>query len=133
MTRNENDQDDGDDLAPARGIWTGTVFSAALLLALGGWLWGCAPANTQSGVDAAKVSLASAEKAGIYYITQPLCGRAHPKPRCSEAMKSAEIKLADQAAYDAVKGAEMTGDKASLDAANAAIARLDRLIPKPGV
>ncbi len=127
------DDEDGDDLSAARGIF-GWALCVVLCLLLVGWLVGCAPARShtqQAGIDAARVSLTAAETSALYYVRQPLCGSVHPKPQCSEAAISEEIKRAARYAKESIEAAQIADDAESLATANAAIAKLVASTPKP--
>jgi len=79
-----------------------------------------------TAVNATKVALTAAETAATIYVQLPLC----PQPTgrlCSDASVSAQIKTADQVAYDGVKS--MSDGKLSAADASALVARLVTLIP----
>jgi hypothetical protein len=133
MTYEPDDEGERDDLRPARGILTSITFAAALWIALGGLLAlsGCAStAGPSQGVYAAAVALTAADTAALQYVILPLCGPTHPKPLCSEANVSAQIKAAAQQAHDMIKVAELAGDTATLAQANAAVGHLVEITPK---
>lgn len=113
------------------GIALATATAALVMSGCSPQQGGPAAGTTQKGVLAAAVALTAADNVALQYVILPLCGPTHPKPLCSEAAISAQIKSAAQTAHDAVKGAEMAGDNASVAAANAAIAALVKITPKP--
>jgi hypothetical protein len=88
-----------------------------------------ATSGTQAGVYAAASDLIVADERALQYVTQPLCGPAHAPPACSAPPTSARIKVAAQAAHDAVRAAQAVQTQASLDAATAAIAALVAATP----
>ena len=49
--------------------------------------------NTEKGVYSAAVALTAADQVAIQYVVLPLCGPTHPKPLCSEAAVSAQIRF----------------------------------------
>jgi hypothetical protein len=111
----------------------GTITGGALLLALAALLLsGCASTGTtQTTVYSAANALTAADDVATKYVTLPLCGPTHPAPLCSDAAITAQIKSYAQKAHDAVKAAEAAGDSATLATANAAIAALVSVTPKP--
>lgn len=129
-----NDDDDNrDDLDPARGIWTGLCLSALLWIAFGALivgLLGCAAPRPNPDVEVVKISLTAAEIAAAPYIRRPLCGPAHLPPQCSDAATSDDIKRAAEYAKGMVRVAVIADDTESLAKANAAIDRLVAITPK---
>lgn len=104
------------------------ILSAFVLIAL---LGGCVAnkSPTVTSVYGAAIALTAADQVALQYVTLPLCGPAHPAPACSQPAITARIKASAQAAHDAVKAAEKSGDNASLAAANAAVAALVAITP----
>lgn len=123
---------------------TSAIFAVIVLAPMAWWLTGCADrggaTSTVNDVYAAAVALTAADNVALQYVTLPLCGPTHPKPVCSEAAVSTQIKSAAQKAHDAVKAAEAAeANKASIDAisaatnaARAAINELIKVTPKVG-
>ena len=113
---------------------TSAIFAIVALAPMAWWLTGCADkggaTSTVNDVYALAVALTAADNVAFQYVTLPLCGPTHPKPVCSEAAVSAQIKSAAQTAHDAVKAAE--ANTALIDAARAAINELIKVTPKVG-
>jgi hypothetical protein len=114
--------------------FTSTIFAILVLAPMAWWLTGCADkggaTSTVNDVYAVAVALTAADNVALQYVTLPLCGPTHPKPVCSEAAVSAQIKVKAQQAHDAVKAAE--ANTALIDAARAAINDLIKVTPKVG-
>ena len=91
-----------------------------------GLLAACSNTATTTTVAAAEVGLTAAEATALHYVALPPCVSGGP-PLCSTAAAIAKIKLADDAAYNAVKAAE--GGTGTAAAAAAAIAALTTVIP----
>lgn len=95
-------------------------------LLLAGLLALAACGQNPDAMNAAKMALTAAETAATVYVQLPLC----PQPTgrlCSDAAISAQIKAADQIAYDGVKS--MSDGKITVADATALISKLVVLIP----
>jgi hypothetical protein len=99
------------------------VLAAALLCAA------CTSANQQSSIAALEVGLATAETAAVAYKDLPPCGGTATV--CSDPAIVAQMKAADNKAYDAIKAAEAkaaTGASVDLTAATAALSLLQGIV-----
>ena len=101
-------------------------------IALGLPLFLCAcPSNPANTAPALETALTAAEATALHYVTLPACAPGATSQTggalCSQATVVTQIKLADNAAYAAVKKFEAgTGTQAD---ASAAIAALTVLVP----
>lgn len=93
------------------------VLAAAMVAA-------CSTTNT----DQVEVALTAAEKAATNYIRLPLCTAVN-RPICSDATVSAQIKQADNAAYDAFKAWQKNPSATTQAAVMSALSALSAAVP----
>lgn len=77
--------------------------------------------NPQADIAATEVALTEAEAIALRYVTQPTCNGSNA-PLCSDPATVVKIKVADNAAYAAVKTARSLSTPSQADAASAAAA-----------
>lgn len=104
---------------------------AIALLALS--LTGCSTIDAvlhppQNVVDGLIATLTAAETAADGYVNLPLCGTVPQGALCSTVSVIHKIKIADQAAYTALKAAEKTQSQGDIAAAQTAITALQNIV-----
>lgn len=102
------------------------------ILCTAGLLAACSQTQSAQTAAGAAVALTVAEATALHYVTLPVCpsGSMNLAPNgtlCSQPSITGQIKVADNAAFVAVKAAE--ADPTAVGAAYAAIAALTTLTP----